>query len=428
MKTIITAVLSIGLFLTAQSGMASNVGKRYPSEKHTIVDRVTGRSITVLTSSQYNDSKPYHTHDTWTADGNWIVFHSNRAGNGSQIFVVNELTGDMIQLTDCPGASAINLSRKKMKMFYIRGQRQGSNRQIIELNMGRLIADSMTDQIQNAAVYERIVASLPDGKQGSELALDADETCLYWGTVTRQEMTVPHPKDPGESDRKAYAKFKEELHAYFAAAGRGTGEIYKINIQTGKMDKVLDVPFRMGHLQANPWTPGEIFYCKETGGDADQRIWSVKADGTNNRPIYVEGPNEWVTHETVSSPDEMMFIISGCNPVSREKPTGIAVINLRNDQTRLLGQTFEGSGSKSIQGFWHCNGSPDGRWAVGDTHAGNIILINRATGEQILLTTGHPMVPDHAHPIFSRDSKRVLIQSAILTSGKTLNLMVVNVP
>jgi len=421
MKTITTTIISIGLFLTVQSAMASNVGKRYPSEKHTIVDRVTGRSITVLTSSQYSDYKPYHTHDTWAADGNWIVFYSNRADNGHQIFAVNELTGDIVQLTDSPGATAINLSRKEMKMFYIRGQQI---RQIVELNIGKLIDDSMTGQMKDPTVYERVVVTLPD-KPGGQLGLDADETYLYWGTIYRSETTAPRPQYPGDRDRKAYAKFKEEM---FAVATRGTSEIYKINVQTGKMDKVLDIPFVMGHLQANPWTPGEIFYCKETGGDADQRIWSVKADGTNNRPIYVEGPNEWVTHETVSSPDEMMFIISGCNPVSREKPTGIAVIHLRNDQTRLLGQTFEGSGSKSLQGFWHCNGSPDGRWAVGDTHAGNIILINRATGEQIPLTMGHPMIPDHAHPIFSRDSKRVLIQSGILTAGKALNLMVVNVP
>ena len=215
--------------LTPVNGMASNVGKRYPSEKQVIADRVTGRSITVLTSSQFDDSKPYHTHDTWTADGDWIVFRSNCGGNGSQLFAVNELTGDIVQLTDSPGAQTINLSRKEMKMFYIREQ-QGM-REVIELNIGGLIADSMTGQMKDPVVYERVVASLPDG-------------------------------------------------------------------------------------------------C----------------------------------------------------------------------------------------------------WAVGDTNAGNIILIKRAMGEQILLSTGHPMTPDHAHPIFSRDSKRVLIQSALLTDGKNLNLMVINVP
>ena len=38
------------------------------------------------------------------------------------------------------------------------------------------------------------------------------------------------------------------------------------------------------------------------------------------------------------------------------------------------------------------------------------------------------MRPDHAYPIFSRDSKRVLIQSGMLTNGKALNLMTVSIP
>ena len=45
-----------------------------------------------------------------------------------------------------------------------------------------------------------------------------------------------------------------------------------------------------------------------------------------------------------------------------------------------------------------------------------------------LLTTDHKMRPDHAHPIFSPDSKRVLIQSGRLTDGASLDLIVVDIP
>jgi len=392
MRFFITVLAVIVLF--SENGVASNVGKRYPSEKHVIVDRVTGRMITVLTSSQFNDVKAsYSRRHSWTADGNWIVFQSERGNNGRQIFAVNESTGDIVQLTDDNNAltGRFCLSSKDMKMFYLREQ-QGE-RQAIEMNIGRLIDDSMSDQVKEPAVYERVVVSL--SQNYGQLTLDADETYLYWG---------------GDIN--------------------GLSEIYKINIVTGKIDKILDVDFQIGHLQANPWTTGEMFFCKETGGDADQRTWSVKADGTNFRPVYVETPDEWVTHETVTGPDELMFIISGHNKSLRKKPSGIATVNLRTDQMRLLGQTpEEDTGEEEITGgFWHCHGSPDGRWAVGDTFLGNIILIDRATGKQTVLSTAHPMRPDHAHPTFSRDSKRVLIQSALLTDGKNLNLMVLNVP
>jgi len=40
----------------------------------------------------------------------------------------------------------------------------------------------------------------------------------------------------------------------------------------------------VGHVQTNPWMPGEIVFCWETGGKAPQRTWTVMADGTGLRP------------------------------------------------------------------------------------------------------------------------------------------------
>ena len=48
---------------------------------------------------------------------------------------------------------------------------------------------------------------------------------------------------------------------------------------------------------------------------------------------------------------------------TREKPGGLAIVNLRTRETIIVGQTKEGSG------LWHVSGSPDGRWAVGDDFA-----------------------------------------------------------
>jgi oligogalacturonide lyase len=65
---------------------------------------------------------------------------------------------------------------------------------------------------------------------------------------------------------------------------------------------------------------------------------------------------------------------------------------------------------------------------VSDSFKGNVYLIDRRNGERILLTTDHKMLPDHTHPIFSADSKRVLIQSGQLTNGKSLDLVVMDIP
>jgi oligogalacturonide lyase len=293
---------------------------------------------------------------------------------------------------------------------------------------------------KEAAAYERVVGTMPeDLRDAGGFALDADETAAYWGVAwgpapqrspQAAPVTAATPGDRRQIDQANTNPAEERPAARkrFAELGQGPGGIRRIDLKTGAVTTVIDVDFRMGHVQTNPWTPGEIIYCHETTGDGPQRMWTVRGDGTGNRPLYVETPDEWITHETVSGPDEVMFAIMGHLPYLRLHPTGIAVINLRNDQMKILGQVEENMDGRGTGGFWHVNGSPDGKWAVGDTFQGNIFLIDRSTGERILLTTDHKMRPDHTHPIFSPDSKRVLIQSGRLTDGKSLDLMEVAIP
>lgn len=429
------------------SDRPSHVGQRLPSEKTTYVDKVTGVTVTVLTTDTANDAKPYQTHTTWTSDGQWIVFRSNRGGDGSQAFVVNETTGDIVQLTDDPrmDTGSLNLSRKAMKLYFMRGGPAPKRapdapavpdapRELVELDLGTLLPDALAGHPREPVIYERVIATLPDDLRDSGgFALDADESCAYWGVAwgpvpvapARPEAVNRSQIDSRNTDPK---EAREAARARFTALGKGPGGIRRIDLKSGAITKVLDVDFRMGHVQTNPWVPGEIIYCHETTGDSPQRMWAVRGDGSGNRPLYVETPDEWITHETVSSADEVMFLVIGHLPYLRKHPTGIAVINLRTDEMKLLGQVEEELGEGRHGGFWHCNGSPDGKWAVGDTFTGNVFVLNRATGERILLTTGHEMKPDHAHPIFSPDSQRVAIQSGRLSQGKSLDLMVVPVP
>ncbi|HVT72634.1 MAG TPA: hypothetical protein VHD61_05820 [Lacunisphaera sp.] len=432
------------------AALASNVGKHFPSEKTSYVDAVTHRTITVLTTDDSGSSKPYQTHTTWTADGRWIIFRSSRGGHGSQAFLVNEQSGDIVQLTDGPatGTGSLNLSRKEMKLYYMRGgptwRTDGEAaapelpHQLVELNLAPLIADALAGTPKDGAAYERIVATLPnDLRDAGGFALDADETKAYWGVSfgpppprPAQPATARAPRDRRQIDdtNTNPAEAREAARQRFAELGKGPGGIRSIDLKTGEIKTVVDVAFRMGHVQTNPWVPGEIIYCHETTGDSPQRMWTVHGDGSGNRPLYVETPDEWITHETVSGPDEVMFSIMGHLPYLRLHPTGIAVINLRTDSMKILGQVEEDMGGRRQGGFWHCNGSPDGQWAVGDTFKGDIFLISRKTGERVLLTTDHKMRPDHTHPIFSPDSKRVLIQSGHLSDGRHLDLMTVDVP
>ena len=93
--------------------------------------------------------------------------------------------------------------------------------------------------------------------------------------------------------------------------GAGPSGIGKIDLTTGETSHVVSVHFQVGHIQGNPWHPGEVIFCWETGGKAPQRTWMVNADGTELRPIYHETEYDWVTHEAVISADELAFAIVG---------------------------------------------------------------------------------------------------------------------
>jgi oligogalacturonide lyase len=109
---------------------------------------------------------------------------------------------------------------------------------------------------------------------------------------------------------------------------------------------------------------------------------------------------------------------------TREKPTGLGIVNLRTREMTIAGQTASGSG------LWHVNGSEDGRWAAGDDFTRGIYLIDRHSREMILLSTGHkPTASDHPHPTFSPDGTRIEIQSAMLSEdNKSMNICIIPVP
>lgn len=415
------------LTLAAATPAAAQVGRVFPSETRTIVDRTTGRTITALTSGAYADLKIYQTHPQWAADGTHIIFRSmDRAGaNNPQIFAVDEISGAIVQLTDGPGTGtgSPNVARLSNKLYYMRRPVEGGGDRyrLIEVDLTPLLADAKAGTLRPGG-YERVVATLPDGHiEAGGFTLDADERTAYTGFDARPAP----PRAPGGPVQQV------------------PGGIRAIDLATGRVRTVITTPFRMGHVQANPFVPGEILYCHETGGDAPQRMFIVKADGTGNRPVYPEQPWEWVTHEQFADADHVIFNLMGHRPALRQHHTGIVIVSLRDGSVTNIGQIDGGTSARTgvpyfnqpdhrpdpdnVGGYWHNAVTYDGRLAAGDDFDGNLHLIDRATGKRTLLSTGHRMRPDHIHPSFSPDNSRILINSGMLADGKRLALMTVPV-
>ena len=441
MKRTIKFISLILLSLALLSNAQSQIGTTFPSERKVITDPVTGNTLIFLTSTPAGDHKIYQTHNQWTADGKWIIFRSDRVRR--EAMAVNEETGQIVQVTEGGYSGGLNVARKSMKLYFMRskpGQYWRGPKDIVEVDLGRLFNDVESGKLEDDSVYQRVCGTIPaEIGAGGDMALDADEEWL-WFRVGRQEAKKHLPEGT-------------EMEENFGPRnmGAGPGGIAGFNIKTGEIKHVVSVPFQVGHIQSNPWVPGQIVFCWETGGKAPQRMWFVNSDGTGLRPLYPESDYEWITHEIVITPTEVAFAILGHRPIriegeaaaevennrinpgqepgwgncgTREKPTGLGVVNIETREMMIEGQIPYGSG------FWHVAGSPDGRFLAGDNFAREIYLINRHTHEMIKLSAGHKRTAkDHPHASFSADGTRIVIQSAMLSEDdESLNICVIPVP
>lgn len=443
------------LVLISSSVAFGQMGKKWPAEKKVVPDPVTGVSLTFLTSTENGSNrKMYQTHRQWTADGEWSIFRGSRGDSGSQVFAVNEATGDIVQLTATGFSGDICLGNKTMKLFFVPGLNLASNgavlpaapepesadgqgqggrrrrpsgpRQIVELDLAKLFADVAANKIKAPENYQRICGTVPEDLQfGGNMGVDANDDFAYFRV--------------GGPDTEKLSEGQKMEAAFGPRFGARTSGLRSMNLKTGEIGFICNVGFGMGHVQTNPWNPGEIVFCWETGGKAPQRTWTVMADGTGLRPLYPEAPYEWITHEVVIGKDEVAFNIIGHRGIEQATPdsdwgiagtyahpTGVAVVNLRTREMRLMGQVPEWADGRSD---WHSGGSADGRWLAFDDFQYQLWLVDRHNGETILLAGPQKRGADHVHPTFSADSTKIHIQSALISNDdRSLNICIVPIP
>ncbi|MBO7467246.1 MAG: hypothetical protein J6T94_06160 [Bacteroidaceae bacterium] len=431
------SIIIIFLLLSVMP-LSAQIGRRFPTERKVVNDPKTGVELVFLTSkSGTGDSKIYQTHNQWTADGKWVVFRSDRVRG--EAMAVNEETGDIVQVTEGGYTDMLCVARKSMNLYIMRvakdtdGSRLGM--EVVEIKLDKLFADSEAGKLKSKKAYERICGIIPaEMCSEGDMALDGSEEFVYFRL--NKEFARKYP-------------IAEQIAPNFGPRnmGAGPGGIGKMDLKTGKSEPVVAVHFKVGHIQGNPWHPGEVIFCWETGGKAPQRTWVCNADGSGLRPIYRETEHDWVTHEAVINADEVVIAIIGHRPIdngekkqidglesfalsndwgpsgTKEYATGIAVVNLRTRELTLEGQV-------PSDNFWHVAGSQDGHWVAGDDFARELWLIDRHTGERILLSAGHKTTArDHVHPTFKPDGTEIEIQSAMLSEdGRSMNICIVRLP
>ncbi len=351
-----TAALTAGTLVTKAMGVENTPEtEEWPSEMSEYQDDRTGVRVRTLTRGSSKDQVVYQTHPMWTPGMEYLVFSSDRSG-GMLPHAIEIKTGRIRCL--CPRGSAdFTLARKEDALYFMDG-----------LGIHRI---HVSDVFSGAPHPQRIGDKVSICESAHGLTIDADEKTLY--------AAVCFEKD------KRWG-------------------ITAFDISLGQWRKVCEVDFLTGHTQASPFVPGLLMFCWETGGETPQRIWTVKADGSDLKPFYKETYNEWVTHEVWWGPDRAIFTVWPYDEEHERKPHGVLSADLATGTPTVHSQYRA----------WHTHGSPDGKWAVGDDFDRNLWLIQISTGQRRLLTQGHlsPGCNNHPHASFTPDSKAVVFTSS----------------
>lgn len=399
---------------------AQQLGRILPSEKFTYTDTVTGLKWDVLTEPTLVSKRIYQTELTFTHDCKWVLFFSNERSTHyaglNQGYLINHETGQMIQVTEGNGlrGATMRLSRKSKMLYYL--YNVDSKIELRSTDVDLLLEDAYKGEIKSSDHYIKSYGTLPDLRSMDCFSLDADESKAYIAFFN-------------------YPSSASVENGGIPASNPGTTPIYcqimSLDLKTKETATVVSTDFQIGHVQANPWVSGEIEFCWETGGKASQRMWLVNTSDGIKRPLYDEQNTEWITHECWADKDNMVFVARRGEPVppsQQTKPTGMLLVNVRDNSVRVLGQL---SDKQSSKGYWHCNTTPDLLYSVGDTNTGEfkggeVYLVNNTTNKQTSVLARQAQAPDHTHPIFSPDGKYLLVQSGNLSDKKRLCLMMID--
>ncbi|MBC7365263.1 MAG: hypothetical protein H7343_00405, partial [Undibacterium sp.] len=176
-RSYLAVLLAFFAILPLAPTASAQIGRRFPSEKKTIPDPVTGVPLTFLTSQPAGDSKIYQTHHQWTSDGQWLAFRSNRVPG--QAMAVNEATGDLVQVTEGGYTGMLCLADHSMNLYFLRilplpgeappalladnapavpAARRGPRgpSQICRTDLAKLFPDSAAGKPQPPSAYEKI--------------------------------------------------------------------------------------------------------------------------------------------------------------------------------------------------------------------------------------------------------------------------------
>jgi len=282
------------------------------------VDPATGHRVLRLSRDGGTASFYFHQYP-YTQAGDKIVV-STRGGLATiDLTTLGVKPGKIEQIVQ-GGARSPIVGRKSRQVFYAQG--------------GSIYATHLDTKAT------RKIVDLPAGlSAASGLALNADETLL-----------ASTGNDP---QARALAKDKADPRA----GKERSMVLFTINVKTGAIQRIHHSVNWLNHTQFSPTDPQRILFCHEGKWDYVDRVWTIRADGTDLRKMHTRTMDREIFGHEFFSQDGKWVWYDLQTP--RSTKFAFAGVNLETGE-RIRYQLARAEWSV------HYNQAPDGKLFAGD--------------------------------------------------------------
>ena len=251
----------------------SNVGKRFPSEMSTFIDKKSGREIVKLTKTGCNYHF-YFTENSFTGDDKALIYR-HRDGNlkdkdaVTDIFKIDLETGERTQLTDFASMGIKPICFNKTVA-------------------GDVLFYNTADELWSMDIKtgeHKLLARAPIGYTFGSTSVSFDNRYI---AIIAGGKSYASVASSGEN----YGGFLETFY------GTKNGYVMIAATDGSGAEIIYEDTHWIGHVQFAPDTNEFITYCHEGPWNyVQQRIWLLNTITRKSRPCFIQAQNDSLGHE-----------------------------------------------------------------------------------------------------------------------------------
>lgn len=377
----------------------SNIGREFPSEMETFIDKKSGLEVTQLTKTGTNVHF-YFTENSFTLGDEEIIF-SHKDGrvtdytSPANLFSMDLKTGKKVQLTEF---------EKDFKSVY-RITKSPDSKYFVFLGDGDLYC---IDRVKNET---RLLYRAPVGFTLGATSISYD--CRYVAVIANDDITGRAVRSSDEN----YGGFKESFYAH------KNGYIVIANMDGSGAEIVFNDTHWLGHVQFAPDTNEFITYCHEGPWNyVQQRIWMLNTVTRRAKPCFIQEEDDSVGHEFWTRDGLVFFDNRGKGhdgTITSDRTQAVALETEGTSVTPWVG--FADKDCNLVRKFdlpFYCNhyhANKDNTMLVADA-VDDIVLIDISTDTPTLKVlcehnTSWRYQESHGHPCWSWSNDKILFAS-----------------